>query len=77
MEHKPIKSSNIQSAGYDPESKTMEVRFTNGSTYEYNDVSQDDFDALMKANDDPEVSTGSWFHKNIKSRYAGKKKEDA
>ena len=34
----PVASSNIASIGYDPESETLEVEFTNGSIYQYFNV---------------------------------------
>lgn len=75
MEHISSNSSNIASRAYDPQSQVMEISFKNGRTYVYHGVSQDDWDGFSKADEDPQVSTGSYFHKNVKSKYQGKPKE--
>jgi hypothetical protein len=38
MRRKPVKSSVVLSVGYEPESKTLELEFVDGSLYEYYDV---------------------------------------
>lgn len=78
MEHKRVKSSNIHSIGYDPETKTMQVRFLKGTrltpapvpgeTYEYVGVTPQDHEAFVKAQ-----SYGSHFAANIKPKFKGKK----
>ena len=37
----PVESSNIVSAGYDAETRTLEVEFSNGGVYRYGDVPSD------------------------------------
>jgi KTSC domain-containing protein len=65
MEHKPVKSSNIESIGYHPETKRMSVRFKgSGGTYSYADVPKDVYDKLMGAE-----SVGKHFHAEIKGKY--------
>ena len=44
-----VSSSNIRSIGYDANSQTLEVEFTNSFVYQYYNVSQQVFDALMVA----------------------------
>lgn len=66
IEMKPLSSSNLAAAGYDPFTRTMQVRFTSGKTYLYHGVSQEDYDGLMSAE-----SAGSYFHSSIKSRFNG------
>lgn len=44
-----VKSSQVTHAGYDPESKTLQIQYKSGGTYSYKDVSQDDYDKLQKA----------------------------
>jgi hypothetical protein len=68
MEMKSVKSSNIQSVGYDPATKTLRVEFSSGSTYEYPGVSAETHAGLMKAD-----SCGAYFAKHIRKSYTGKK----
>ena len=49
MERMPVQSSNLSSIGYDSGSETLEIEFLNGSIYEYRNVPQVIYDALMKA----------------------------
>jgi hypothetical protein len=60
----PVQSSNIEAVGYDPEQKTMSVRFKGGNIYHYHDVEKDTHEALVGAK-----SVGSHFHANIKNKY--------
>jgi len=46
VQHRPLHSSHIQSAGYDPDTEELHVTFKRGGTYVYKDVPQsaaDDF----------------------------------
>lgn len=38
LKMEPVKSSNVDSVGYDPDFKVMAVRFKSGGTYHYHDV---------------------------------------
>jgi hypothetical protein len=59
---KPIYgSSQIDSAGHDEGSDTLQICFVNGGTYQYDNVTREQFDELMSA-----PSAGAWFAKNIK-----------
>ncbi len=60
-----VSSSNLASVGYDAGSETLEVEFRNGHIYEYYNVPQVMFDALMQA-----PSTGSFFNANIRNAFA-------
>ena len=60
----PITSSNIAAAGYDDDTRTLRIEFSNGATYEYSGVSRDYFDGLLAAN-----SPGAYFHRNIKESF--------
>ncbi len=62
IEHISVDSSNISSIGYDSQNKILEVRFHNGSTYQYFDVPAYLHSQLMNAN-----SHGSFLHLYIKS----------
>ena len=54
-------SSNIASVGYDPETQTMEVEFTNGNVYQYFDVPQAVYEELMRAE-----SAGTFLNAQVK-----------
>lgn len=45
----PVESSNLAAIGYDPQIKSLYVKFNNGSLYEYKNVEQEAFDALEKS----------------------------
>lgn len=60
----PVKSSNIQSVGYHPESSTLFVIFKDGAHYVYNGVKPQVHQAFMSAK-----SKGKFFHTLIKGRY--------
>lgn len=64
MNRKHVKSSNIESIGYDSNSQTLEIEFLNGSIYHYFDVPQHIFDELMSAD-----SHGKYLAANIKGHY--------
>lgn len=68
MIRKHVKSSNIQSAGYDPESGILEIEFKGGAVYQYFDVPERVYDAFMQAS-----SAGSYFHRHIKNTYRWRK----
>ena len=53
-------SSHVRSVGYDPITKTMEVRFQNGYLYR-GKVSQDHHAAMLASD-----SIGTYYHKHIK-----------
>lgn len=63
-----VKSSNIDSVGYEAESKTLHVIFQGGGHYTYKKVDPKLFDQLMKA-----PSIGSFIHQNIKGRHETKR----
>jgi hypothetical protein len=64
MEHVVVSSSNIQSIAYDPLSLTLEIRFHDGSMYQYYGVPESEHAALMAA-----PSHGSYFAANIRRIY--------
>ena len=66
IERIPVKSSNLKSVGYDPESQTLEVEFKrNGAVYQYYVVSEETYNRLLGAH-----SIGSYFMKGINGRYS-------
>ncbi len=64
MQRKNVSSSSIVSIGYDESAQTLEVEFHNGSTYQYYNVPQGIYDALMGA-----PSTGKFFSSQIRNAY--------
>ncbi len=64
MERISVRSSNIQSVGYDTTSSILEVEFNSGSIYQYIDVPESEYEGLMNA-----ASKGRYLNKNIKGRY--------
>ncbi|WP_439835328.1 KTSC domain-containing protein [Aeromonas enteropelogenes] len=64
MERTPVSSSNVASVGYDHISLTLEIEFHNGGIYQYYDVPEDIYSALMNAG-----SIGSFFSYNIRNHY--------
>lgn len=64
MIRKPVSSSNISSIGYDPESRSLEIEFHSGGVYQYFNVPESVYNALMSAS-----SHGSYFHHHIKDQY--------
>ncbi len=64
MIHQPVTSSHIKSIGYDPETKTMEVAFVNGSSYAYDGVKPALHQALLAA-----PSVGKHFRANVHGKF--------
>lgn len=60
----PVVSSNIASIGYDRDSETLEVEFSNGSTYQYYNVPSALNEKLMAA-----ASKGQFLNVYIKNGY--------
>lgn len=61
MERQSVESSQLKSAGYDPENQILEIEFNTGSVYRYKGVDQQTFDGLMAAE-----SVGRYFGQVIK-----------
>ena len=70
MNLKPVESSNISHAGYDPVSGTMRVIFKGGNAYDYSGVSEETFNGMIKSK-----SVGKFFHLNIRAKHNFKKVE--
>lgn len=74
-------SSHIHSYGYDPETRTLRVRFRDrvgkggvpvaGGVYEYPDFDEADHDSLMAVASDPERSLGSHIAKHVRFNLDG------
>jgi len=68
MDRQPVQSSNLRSIGYDQNTNTIEIEFNDGGIYQYFNVPESIYLALMEA-----VSKGTYFHDNIKQRYKYKR----
>jgi len=68
MIRQTVRSSNIHSIGYDIESKVLEIEFRTGGIYQYFNVPESIYNALISA-----PSHGSYFHRHIKGRYQWRK----
>ncbi len=64
MERQRVRSSNIRSAGYDPDAEIMEVEFENGSVYQYLSVPADIHDRFLHAS-----SKSKFLNTHAKSRF--------
>ena len=64
MNRKHVVSSDLESAGYDPGLRVLEVKFRRGGLYRYFDVPQEEYDGLMAAE-----SHGKYLAARIKGRY--------
>ena len=71
MRRQPVTSSSIHSVGYDPQSRILEIEFHSDGVYQYEDVSQDIYDALMAA-----TSKGQYFTERIRDHYSWRRIEE-
>lgn len=63
-----LRSSNLNSAEYDPGTRALTITFKGGSTYTYSEVDQATYDGLMTA-----ASPGRYFAENIKDVFSFRK----
>jgi lysyl-tRNA synthetase, class II len=68
LKHQKVKSSSIVSIARDKEKKLLQVKFTDGSTHEFEGVPDIVF---YKLNNAPSV--GNFFNSYIKNRYKNRK----
>jgi hypothetical protein len=64
MTSRPLRSSAIAAAGYDPDTRRMEIEFTSGSTYTFESVPPEVYEGLLASS-----SPGRYFAQNIKGVY--------
>lgn len=65
MDHISVVSSTIDSIGYAPRTRTLEVRFTSGSVYRYFGVPRRVYAELLGAS-----SKGAYFNRHVRDRFA-------
>ena len=64
MKREAVDSSMIASVGYDPDDRILEVEFTSGTIYQYEDVPPEEFMGLMNSD-----SKGQYMLSNIIDMY--------
>jgi hypothetical protein len=64
MQRRKVQSSNIESVGYDEETRTLEIEFHGGGTYRYFDVPGQTHNDLMAAD-----SIGRYFREHINGHF--------
>jgi hypothetical protein len=64
IDRRGVTSTTISTIGYDREAQTLEIEFTKGGIYQYFDVPESEYEALMAAS-----SAGGYLAKNIRPRY--------
>jgi hypothetical protein len=64
MEMKSVKSSNVESIGYDSSTKTMAVKYLNGGLYHYEGVPSEVHENLMASK-----SIGSTLARSVIGKY--------
>lgn len=64
MDRISVTSSSIASAGYSPETSTLEVEYRNGSVYQYFAVPKSVFESLLAAE-----SKGTFVSERIRGHY--------
>ena len=68
MKRQSVKSSNINSIGYDEDTQTLEVEFSSGDVYQYFNVPPKEYQALIRAS-----SHGKYLNQNVKDKYRFKR----
>jgi hypothetical protein len=68
MEYVTVSSSNIAQIGFDKDTSTLGVIFTNGSEYIYPSFPENMHSEFISAS-----SHGSYFHQNIRYNYSFKR----
>ena len=64
MQRKPLASTAVLSAGYDPTTQELELEFRNGRIYRYTGVGQGVYDFLLRA-----PSKGGYVNRMVDGRY--------
>lgn len=66
IETKTFVSTNLRVGAYDERDQSMTITFQDGRSYEYRNVPQGIWEGLKAAG-----SPGTYFHRQIRGRYAG------
>lgn len=68
IEMNPVVSSNITHVGYRQTDQTLRIKFGSGGVYDYTEVPVELVKELIE-----NKSIGSFFHKNIRKQWVGRK----
>lgn len=68
--HEFEKSSSLSHCDYEDDCSRMEIGFTSGQVYHYENVPKEVYEALKAAK-----SPGKHFHTEIRTKHKGKKKD--
>jgi KTSC domain-containing protein len=71
VRREPVSSSNLQSVGYDPQNRILEIAFHGNGVYQYEDVNHSIYTELMAA-----PSKGRYFDERIRDRYAWRRVDE-
>ena len=65
MRRKRVESSAIRSVGYDARREILEIEFTSGTVYQYDEFPQSLYDRFMRAD-----SKGQFFREHILDQFS-------
>ncbi len=68
VETRNVKSSNIAKASFDGNTRTMQIEFTTGGVYAYDDVPHEVYNEMCEAE-----SVGRYFQANVRGRFKYRK----
>lgn len=68
IEHKPIRRGGIKSAGYDRNTRVLEIAFDNGSVVQYSGVGDEVARRFLSSG-----APGSYFKDSIEEEYSAKR----
>jgi len=68
IERRAVTSSNVKGIGFCPDRKCIDVEYGSGGVYRYEDCTQEEFDALLKADATEGESVGKLIHETIKPK---------
>lgn len=70
MQRTEVKSTMFKSVGYDPKEEILEVEFSNGGVYRYQNFTMHDWTQFRQ-----QESLGGWFARNIRNKFTSKRME--
>lgn len=68
IERQPVDSSNLATAGYDADRRTLAIGFKSGAIFHYSNVEPGLWERFQAA-----PSKGSFFYHHVRKRYVGEK----
>ena len=64
----PVHSTMANAVGYDPDHQVLQVEFKNGAVYQYEDVDEETWEAMISSN-----SLGQFYNYEIKGNYPSRR----